>query len=79
MIYIISLARDPRANYVQSLEVLRHVKRVQPNMVTKTSLMLGMGETDDEVLQTMKGRNIVVNSLIYSASCLHFADAILPN
>ena len=47
--------RDPRANYRQSLEVLRHVKRIQPNMVTKSSLMLGLGETDDEVLQAMKG------------------------
>lgn len=47
--------RDPRANYKQSLEVLRHVKRIQPNMVTKSSLMLGLGEGDDEVLQAMKG------------------------
>ena len=47
--------RDPRANYRQSLEVLRHVKRIQPNMVTKSSLMLGLGETGDEVLQAMKG------------------------
>ena len=47
--------RDPRANYRQSLEVLRHVKRIQPNMVTKSSLMLGLGETDDEILQAMKG------------------------
>ncbi|KAK3734283.1 hypothetical protein QZH41_015137 [Actinostola sp. cb2023] len=48
------LARDPRASYEQSLEVLRHVKTVKPDMVTKTSLMLGMGETDEEVLQTLK-------------------------
>ncbi|KAM7435343.1 hypothetical protein ABFA07_014732 [Porites harrisoni] len=48
------LVRDPRANYKQSLEVLKHVKRIQPNMVTKSSLMLGLGETDDEVLQAMK-------------------------
>lgn len=50
------LVRDPRANYKQSLEVLKHVKRIQPNMVTKSSLMLGLGETDDEVLQAMKGK-----------------------
>ncbi|KAL9972064.1 hypothetical protein ACROYT_G018303 [Oculina patagonica] len=48
------LVRDPRANYKQSLEVLRHVKRIQANMVTKSSLMLGLGESDDEVLQAMK-------------------------
>ena len=55
VITICSLARDPRASYEQSLEVLRHVKTVKPDMVTKTSLMLGMGETDEEVLQTLKG------------------------
>ncbi|XP_073252566.1 lipoyl synthase, mitochondrial-like [Porites lutea] len=48
------LVRDPRASYKQSLEVLKHVKRIQPNMVTKSSLMLGLGETDDEVFQAMK-------------------------
>ena len=37
------------------MEVLKHVKSVAPDMVTKTSLMLGLGETDDEILQTMKG------------------------
>ncbi len=30
-------------------------KSVRPELVTKTSIMLGLGETDDEVLQTMKG------------------------
>ena len=36
--------------------MLRHVKRIEPNMVTKSSLMLGLGETDEEVLQAMKGK-----------------------
>ena len=49
--------RDPRANYKQSLEVLRHVKRIEPRMVTKSSLMLGLGEADEEVLQALKGKN----------------------
>lgn len=46
--------RDPRAGYRQSLSTLAHAKRVQPNLYTKTSLMLGLGETDKEVIQTMK-------------------------
>lgn len=50
--------RDPRANYKQSLEVLRHVKRIEPHMVTKSSLMLGLGETDEEVLQALKGKKL---------------------
>ena len=47
--------RDPRANYNQSLSVLKHVKECQPDMITKTSIMLGLGETDDEVLKTLEG------------------------
>jgi lipoic acid synthetase len=46
--------RDHRANYDQSLKVLRHVKACNPNVYTKTSLMLGLGETDEEVVQTMQ-------------------------
>ena len=36
--------RDPRAKYRQSLAVLKHVKKVQPELVTKTSIMLGLGK-----------------------------------
>ena len=46
--------RDARAGYQQSLSTLEHAKKVNPNLYTKTSLMLGLGETDDEVIQTMK-------------------------
>lgn len=46
--------RDPRAKYRQSLEVLRIAKEAQPGLVTKTSIMLGVGETEEEVLQTMR-------------------------
>lgn len=46
--------RDPRAKYRQSLEVLRLVKERDPSRYTKSSIMLGLGETDEEVLQTLK-------------------------
>lgn len=46
--------RDYRATYRQSLAVLEHVKATLPHIVTKSSLMLGCGETDAEVLQTLK-------------------------
>ncbi|GAA5848762.1 hypothetical protein JCM3766R1_006594 [Sporobolomyces carnicolor] len=46
--------RDPRAKYRQSLEVLRVAKEAKPGLITKTSIMLGVGETDEEVLQTLK-------------------------
>jgi lipoyl synthase len=45
--------RDPRAGYEQTLAVLAHAKRFKPSVLTKTSLMLGLGETDEEIAQTM--------------------------
>lgn len=45
--------RDPRAGYEQSLGVLKHIKDENPDQLTKSSLMLGLGETDDEVEQAM--------------------------
>lgn len=46
--------RDHRAGYEQSLSVLKHAKEVNPKLYTKSSLMLGLGESDDEVLQAMR-------------------------
>ena len=45
--------RDPRAGYAQTIEVLRHAKAHRPDVLTKTSLMLGLGEKDAEILKTM--------------------------
>jgi len=45
--------RDPRASYEQTIEVLRHAKRHRPNVLTKTSIMLGLGERDNEILTAM--------------------------
>ena len=45
--------RDPRAGYQQTLDVLAHAKRYKPAVLTKTSLMLGLGETDAEIAQCM--------------------------
>lgn len=45
--------RDPRAGYQQTLDVLAHAKRFRPGVLTKTSLMLGLGERDHEILETM--------------------------
>mmetsp|Transcript_6170 Transcript_6170/g.10741 ORF Transcript_6170/g.10741 Transcript_6170/m.10741 type:complete len:408 (+) Transcript_6170:58-1281(+) len=49
-----STVRDRRAGYEQSLEVLRHAKRVRPDIVTKSALMLGLGETRDEIERTVQ-------------------------
>ena len=45
--------RDLRANYKQSLKVLENAKKINPQIITKSSLMLGLGETNIEVFQTM--------------------------
>lgn len=42
-----------RAKYRRSLELLRQAKLMQPKIPTKSSLMLGVGETTEEILQTM--------------------------
>ena len=42
--------RDPRAGYDQTLKVLYHAKQSSPKIITKTSLMLGLGETKEEIL-----------------------------
>jgi lipoic acid synthetase len=46
--------RDPRASYEQTLDVLAHAKKHRPEVLTKTSLMLGLGELDHEIMQTMQ-------------------------
>ncbi|MFV0276648.1 MAG: lipoyl synthase, partial [Parahaliea sp.] len=45
--------RDPRASYEQTLAVLAHAKAHRPDVLTKTSLMLGLGETDAEIREAM--------------------------
>jgi lipoyl synthase len=45
--------RDPRATYRQSLSVLEYVKKISPKTFTKSSIMLGLGETDEEIMQAM--------------------------
>jgi lipoyl synthase len=46
--------RDPRAGYDQTLSVLRAAKAHRPAVLTKTSLMLGLGESDAEIRETMQ-------------------------
>jgi lipoyl synthase len=45
--------RDPRAGYDQTMKVLAFAKQHRPAVLTKSSLMLGLGETDEEIVQTM--------------------------
>ena len=56
--------RDPRAGYQQTLDVLAHGKAYRPEVITKTSLMLGLGEREDELKACMDDlRNHAVDVL----------------
>lgn len=45
--------RDNRAGYWKTINILKFAKEYNPKIITKTSLMLGLGENDDEINQTM--------------------------
>lgn len=46
--------RDARCSYDQSLRVLQYAKEIAPERLTKSSIMVGIGETDDEVHETLR-------------------------
>ncbi len=46
--------RDRRASYERSLEVLRQAKAYRPDVFTKSGLMVGIGETEEEVYEAMR-------------------------
>lgn len=48
-----SKVRDRRANYEQSLSVLQEAKSICPSIYTKSSIMLGLGEKEEEVIEAM--------------------------
>lgn len=57
-------ARDVRAGYEQSMDVLRTAKKIAPGTFSKSALMLGLGETKEEVVETMQDlRNAQVDLL----------------
>lgn len=63
---VTSKVRDRRAAYRQSLAVLEHAKKSNSKILTKTSVMLGVGETTDEIRQTMRDlRNSGVDAVTF--------------
>ncbi len=52
-LFLTQRVRDPRAGYWQSLSVLRSVKKLDRSMFTKSSIMLGLGEGEEEVRLAM--------------------------
>ena len=49
-----STVRDPRASFEQSLMILREAKRLRPELAIKSSIMVGVGESDQEVVEAMQ-------------------------
>ncbi len=70
--------RDPRADYDQSLEVLRYAKEVAPKKLTKSSIMTGLGETEDEVRETMADLRAVGVDVVTLGQYLRPSSKHLP-
>jgi len=70
--------RDPRAGYDQTLSVLAYAKRSRPDILTKTSLMLGLGETDDEIVETMRDLRAIGVDILTLGQYLRPSRAHLP-
>ena len=66
--------RDPRAKYRQSLQVLKAAKEINPDLVTKTSIMLGLGE-----LLSLICRALVKHNLLSGSENLKLAMCITIN
>ena len=46
--------RDHRASFKQSIGILKEAKRLRPDILTKSSIMVGLGETDDEITEALQ-------------------------
>ncbi len=70
--------RDVRATYARTLSVLSRALTVRPGVVTKSSLMLGLGETEDEVLQAMRDLRAAGVSIVTLGQYLRPTEKHLP-
>ena len=70
--------RDPRAGYDQSLKVLAHAKRYRPEILTKSSLMLGLGEREEEIREAMRDLRAAGVDILTLGQYLRPTPAHLP-
>lgn len=68
----------PAARYRRSLDVLRLVKEIAPHIVTKSGIMLGLGETIDEVIQTLADLRSVGCDVLTVGQYLQPGDVQFP-
>ena len=71
------LAR-PGADYAHSLKLLKEFKARFPQVMTKSGLMLGLGETDEEVLQVMRDLRAHEVEMLTLGQYLQPSDGHLP-
>lgn len=72
------LVRDKRANYQCSLQVLKDASRIKPEVATKSGIMLGLGETKDEVKKTIQDLFDVGVSILTIGQYLQPAKDLFP-
>jgi len=72
------VVRDPRASFEQSLTILKEAKKLRPDIRIKTSIMVGLGETDEEVVEAMKILREVGVDMITLGQYLQPSDKHLP-
>ncbi|HEX2530770.1 MAG TPA: lipoyl synthase [Burkholderiaceae bacterium] len=70
--------RDPRAGYRQTLDVLAFAKRYAPKVLTKTSMMLGLGETDAELERAFEDLRAVNVDILTMGQYLRPTEHHLP-
>ncbi len=68
----------PEADYARSLELLRYVKRINPEIVTKSGLMVGLGETKEEILAVLRDLRAVGCDALTIGQYLQPSPAHLP-
>jgi lipoic acid synthetase len=70
--------RDPRADYHRSLNVLEEVKKLNPGIFTKSSLMLGLGEEQEDVIQALRDLRSVGTDFLTLGQYLRPSPRNLP-
>jgi lipoic acid synthetase len=73
-----STVRDRRAGFAQSLSILRHAKESGLVTFTKTSLMLGLGEHEEEIIDTMEAAREVGVDILTMGQYLQPSPKHLP-
>jgi len=71
-------ARDVRANYRQSLIVLENVKKLNHKIYTKSSIMVGIGETDEEIVKAMNDLRKIGCDILTIGQYLRPSDWHIP-